>query len=51
LRLEIGVGNGSLHAHTPARRQRLEHDEQGQADGVGQQRLMLGIDPVHPVDE
>jgi ABC transporter DrrB family efflux protein len=36
----------------PLRRsQRLEHDEQRQPDGIGQQRLVLGIDPVHPVDE
>ena len=40
------------HEREPLRRrQRLEHDEQRQADGIGQQRLVLGIDPVHPVDK
>jgi hypothetical protein len=33
------------------RRQRLEHDEQRQTDGIGQQRLVLGIDPVRRVDK
>ena len=33
------------------RRQRLEHDEQREADGVGEQRLVLGVDPVGGVDD
>ena len=32
-------------------RQRLEHDEQRQPDGVGQQRLVLGIDAVRAADD
>ena len=30
------------------RRQRVEHDEEGEADRVGQQRLLLGIDRRRP---
>jgi hypothetical protein len=34
------------HEREPLRRrQRLEHDEQRQTDGIGEQRLVLGIDP------
>jgi hypothetical protein len=40
------------HKHEPlGRRQRLEHDEQRQADRVRQQRLVLGIHPVGTVDD
>jgi hypothetical protein len=35
----------------PLRRQRLEHDEQRQADGVGEQRLVLRVDAVCAVDD
>jgi hypothetical protein len=33
------------------RRQRLEHDEQREADGLGEQRLMLRVDTVCAVDD
>jgi hypothetical protein len=33
------------------RRQRLEHHEQGEADGVGEQRLVLGVDGVGAVHD
>jgi hypothetical protein len=33
------------------RRQRLEHDEQHEADGVGEQRLVLRVDTVCAVDD
>jgi hypothetical protein len=33
------------------RRQRLEHDEQREADGVGEQRLVLRVDAVCAVDD
>jgi hypothetical protein len=33
------------------RRQRLEHDEQGEADGVDEQGLVLGVDAVCGVDD
>jgi hypothetical protein len=33
------------------RRQRLEHDEQREADGVGEQRLVLGVGAVWAVDD
>ena len=32
-------------------RQRLEHDEQRQADRIGKQRLVLGVEPVRAVDD
>jgi hypothetical protein len=33
------------------RGQRVQHREQRQSDRIRQQRLVLGIDPVRPVDE
>src|SRR5215211_597286 len=40
------------HEREPLRwGQRLEHYEQRQSDGIGQQRLVLGIDSVRPVDK
>jgi hypothetical protein len=33
------------------RAERLEHDEQRQADGVGEQRLVLGVRPVRAIDD
>jgi hypothetical protein len=33
------------------RRQRLQHDEQREADGVGEQRLVLRVDAVCAVDD
>jgi hypothetical protein len=33
------------------RRQRLEHDEQREADRVGEQRLVLRVDAVCAVDD
>ncbi len=36
----------------PLRRaERLEHHQKRQADGVGEQRLVLGVDPVGGVDD
>jgi hypothetical protein len=88
LRLDVGVGNGSLGADAPARaagelagrlggaldnrrdlieghaedvvqhereplrrRQRLEHDEQREPDGIGEERLVLRIDSVRSIEK
>ena len=41
----------STNASRSGRRQRVEHDEQGEPDGVGEQRLVLRIDAVVAVDD
>jgi hypothetical protein len=33
------------------RRQPLQHDQQRQPDGVGEERLLLGVGPVLPTDD
>ena len=54
-RRDLVEGHGEdvvQHEREPLRRrQRVQHREQRQADRIGQQRLVLGIDPVHPVDD
>jgi hypothetical protein len=40
------------HERQPLRRrQGVEHDQQGQADGVGQQRLLVGLEGSHRADD